>query len=140
VKVKYQIKDLRELQQWSVDHSDQFWSEVWDFFGVLGEKGDRTEIPSKLPEANYFPDAMLSHLENLLAGGGEVSVVKEADIENIGESLSHKELVNMASALINTFNKLHWRVLELEQQLLPHLQSLVLMRSCHVFLNSNQQS
>ena len=62
VKFKYQIKDLRELQQWSVDHSDQFWSEVWDFFGVIGEKGDRTEIPSQLPEARYFPDAKLSHL------------------------------------------------------------------------------
>ena len=105
VKVKYQIKDLSELQKWSVENSGQFWSEVWDFFGVIGEKGDRTEIPSKLPEAIYFPDAKLSHLENLLAGGGKVSVVKEADIENIGESLSHKELVNMVSALINTFNK-----------------------------------
>ena len=105
VKVKYQIKDLSELQQWSVEYSGQFWSEVWDFFGVIGEKGDRTEIPSKLPEAKYFPDAKLSHLENLLAGGGGVSVVKEADIENIGENLSHKELVNMVSALINTFNK-----------------------------------
>jgi acetoacetyl-CoA synthetase len=105
VKVKYQIKDLSELQKWSVENSGQFWSEVWDFFGVTGEKGDRSDTPSKLPEANYFPDAKLSHLENLLAGGGKVSVVKEADIENIGESLSHKELVNMVSALINTFNK-----------------------------------
>jgi len=105
VKVKYQIKDLSELQKWSVENSDQFWSEVWDFFGVIGEKGDRSHIPSKLPEANYFPDAKLSHLENLLAGGGVVSVVKEADIENIGENLSHKELENMVSALINTFNK-----------------------------------
>lgn len=106
VKVKYLIKDLSELQQWSVEYSGQFWSEVWDFFGVIGEKGDRTEIPSKLPEANYFPDAKLSHLENLLAGGGGVSVVTEADIENIGKNLSHKELVNMVSALINTFSNL----------------------------------
>ena len=83
VKVKYQLNDLSELQQWSVEHSGQFWSEVWDFFGVLGEKGDRTEIPSKLPEAIYFPGAKLSHLENLLAGGGGVSVVKEADIYNL---------------------------------------------------------
>jgi acetoacetyl-CoA synthetase len=105
VKVKYQIKDLSELQQWSVENSDQFWSEVWDFFGAIGKKGDHTEIPSKLPEAKYFPDAKLSHLENLLAGGGRVSVVKEADIANIGENLSHKELVNLVSALINTFNK-----------------------------------
>jgi acetoacetyl-CoA synthetase len=105
VKVKYQIKDLSELQKWSVENSGQFWSEVWNFFGVIGEKGDRSDIPSKLPEANYFPDAKLSLLENLLAGGGAVSVVKESDIGNIGENLSHKELVNMVSALIHTFNK-----------------------------------
>ena len=36
VKVKYQIKDLSELQKWSVENSGQFWSEVWDFFGVIG--------------------------------------------------------------------------------------------------------
>jgi acetoacetyl-CoA synthetase len=104
IKVKYQIKDLSELQKWSVENSGQFWSEVWNFFGVIGEKGDRSDIPSKLPEANYFPDAKLSLLENLLAGGGAVSVVKESDIENLGEPLSHKELVNMVSALIDTFN------------------------------------
>jgi len=105
VKVKYQIKDLSELQKWSVENSGQFWSEVWDFFGVIGEKGDRSHIPSKLPEANYFPDAKLSILENLLAGGGTVSVVKESDIGNIGENFTHKDLVGMVSALVNTFQE-----------------------------------
>ena len=105
VKVKYQIKDLSELQKWSVENSGQFWSEVWDFFGVIGEKGDRAEIPSKLPEANYFPDAKLSQLENLLAGGGTVSVVKESDIGNIGENFTHKDLVAMVSALLSTFKE-----------------------------------
>lgn len=105
VKVKYQIEDLSELQQWSVEHSGQFWSEVWDFFAVIGEKGDRAQIPSKLPEALFFPEAKLSHLENLLAGGGGVSVVKEADLANAGEQLTHKELVTMVSALVNTFQE-----------------------------------
>lgn len=105
VKVKYQIEDLSELQQWSVDHSGQFWSEVWDFFAVIGEKGDRAQIPSKLPEALFFPEAKLSHLQNLLAGGGGVSVVKEADLANAGEQFTHKELVTMASALVNTFQE-----------------------------------
>ena len=105
VKVKYQIKDLAELQKWSVENSGQFWSKVWDFFGVIGEKGDRAEIPSKLPEANYFPDAKLSLLENLLTGGGTVSVVKESDIGNIGENFTHKDLVAMVSALLSTFKE-----------------------------------
>ena len=105
VKVKYQIKDLSELQKWTVENSGQFWSEVWDFFGVIGEKGDRSHIPSKLPEANYFPDAKLSILENLLAGGGTVSVVKESDIGNSGENFTHKDLVAMVSALVNTLKE-----------------------------------
>ena len=103
IKVKYQIEDLQELQKWSVDQSDQFWSEVWDFFGVIGEKGARAQIPSKLPESIYFPDAKLSHLENLLSGRGVVSVVKEADTENLGELFRHQDLVEMVSALVNTF-------------------------------------
>ena len=63
---KYQIEDLNELHTWSVDNSAQFWSEVWDFFEVVGDKGNGTEIQSKLPHASYFPDAHLSVLENLL--------------------------------------------------------------------------
>lgn len=75
------------------------------FFAVIGEKGDRAQIPSKLPEALFFPEAKLSHLQNLLAGGGGVSVVKEADLANAGEQFTHKELVTMASALVNTFQE-----------------------------------
>lgn len=103
VKVKYNVADLQEMHKWSVSHSDQFWSEVWDFFGVIGEKGERAEIPSKLPETIFFPDAKLSHLENLLSGGGAVSVVEELDTENLGLVFAHEELLEMVSALVGTF-------------------------------------
>lgn len=102
---KYHIENLQELQEWSVNSSGLFWAEVWDFFEIVGEKGNRTHIPSKLPEALYFPDAKLSHLENILAGRGRVSVVKESDIENIGEQFSHQELIRVISALVNTFQE-----------------------------------
>jgi len=100
---KYQIEDLNQLHMWSVDNSAQFWSEVWDFFEVVGDKGNRTEIPSKLPHASYFPDAQLSVLENLLSGRGMVTVVKESDIENVGQEFTHEELITMVSSLANTF-------------------------------------
>jgi len=102
---KYQIEDLNKLHTWSVDNSAQFWSEVWDFFEVVGDKGNRTEIPSKLPQVFYFPDAQLSVLENILSGRGTVSIVKESDIENIGEEFTHQELIQMISALANTFKE-----------------------------------
>ena len=103
LRTKYQIEDLNEMQKWSVDHYGQFWSEVWDFFGVIGEKGSQPRTSSKLPAINFFPDAKLSHLENLLSGGGGVSVVQESDTENQGNNHKHQELINMISALISTF-------------------------------------
>ena len=103
LRTKYQIEDLNEMQKWSVDHYGQFWSEVWDFFGVIGEKGSQPRTSSKLPATNFFPDAKLSHLENLLSGGGVVSVVQESDTENQGNNHKHQELIKMISALISTF-------------------------------------
>ena len=29
------------LHQWSIDHPEAFWDAVWDFCGVVGEKGER---------------------------------------------------------------------------------------------------
>ena len=33
--------DYAALHRWSVEHSSEFWSLLWDFCGVQGEKGGR---------------------------------------------------------------------------------------------------
>jgi acetoacetyl-CoA synthetase len=103
IKAKHQVPDLQALHRWSVDHSNLFWSEVWNFFGVLGDQGNLAQVESKLPETNYFPEARLSHLENLLAGGGSVSVISESDSRNLGVELSHLDLIDKVSALAALF-------------------------------------
>jgi acetoacetyl-CoA synthetase len=102
-RVKYGVQDLQEFQKWSVDNANIFWAEVWSFFGVLGSQGKIAQISGKFPDAKYFPEAELSHLENLLAGGGSVSVVSESDSKNMGENLSHLDLVDRVSALTKVF-------------------------------------
>src|ERR1051326_7761175 len=62
----------RELHAWSVAHSDLFWSLVWDFCGVVGDKGERLVAdPDKMPGARYLPDATLNFAENLLRRSGD---------------------------------------------------------------------
>lgn len=55
------------LWQWSVDQPEAFWSELWDFCGVVGEKGGNILINGeKMPGAQWFPEARLNYAENIL--------------------------------------------------------------------------
>ncbi|MBV8744361.1 MAG: acetoacetate--CoA ligase [Xanthobacteraceae bacterium] len=57
----------RDLHAWSVKHPDLFWDLLWDFGGVIGEKGARLAIDlDAMPGAQFFPDAKLNFAENLL--------------------------------------------------------------------------
>ena len=48
------LADYRDLHAWSVAHPDLFWSLVWDFCDVIGDKGERLVADhGKMPGARY---------------------------------------------------------------------------------------
>ncbi|MCB4360201.1 acetoacetate--CoA ligase [Quatrionicoccus australiensis] len=56
-----------DLWQWSVGEPEAFWSKLWDFTGVIGEKGTKILVDrEKMPGADWFPEARLNYAENLL--------------------------------------------------------------------------
>ncbi len=65
-------QDFQSLWQWSVDHMPEFWSLLWDWHGIIGDKGDRVlDGAKKMPGAEFFPDARINFAENLLADADE---------------------------------------------------------------------
>ena len=59
--------DYHTLWEWSVEHPSDFWSAVWDFCGVIGDKGSVFLTDGhKMPGAQFFPEARLNFAENLL--------------------------------------------------------------------------
>ncbi len=61
------LENYRELHAWSVDQREAFWTLIWDYGGVIGEKGGRVAIDrDRMPGAKFFPDARLNFAENLL--------------------------------------------------------------------------
>lgn len=65
------LPDYHALWRWSVDHPEVFWSAVWKFCGVIGQRGDRVLVDGeRMPGARWFPDARVNFAENLLRGDG----------------------------------------------------------------------
>jgi acetoacetyl-CoA synthetase len=59
--------DYDALHRWSVANEPLFWSRVWDFCEVVGDKGETILADGdKMPGANWFPQAKLNFAENLL--------------------------------------------------------------------------
>ena len=84
-------RDYAALHRWSVEQPEAFWSGLWDWCGVVGERGaaavggDGTMFGTR-----YFPDARLNFAENLLAprdGAGMHALVFRRE-DGVGESVT----------------------------------------------------
>ena len=76
------LTDYASLHRWSVEEPEAFWPLVWDFCGIVGERGDRALVNGdRMPGASFFPDARLNFAENLLkhSGKGEAIVFRGED-------------------------------------------------------------
>src|SRR5215813_9614004 len=70
----------RELQEWSVAEPGAFWGSLWDYFGVLGERGDGPVLTGgQMPDVTWFPGATLNYAHNALraavADPGRIAVI-----------------------------------------------------------------
>ncbi len=75
------LADPQVLQEWSVTERGPFWSAVWDFTGIVGEKGNVIlEDDRAMPGARFFPGARLNFAENLLSRtGSEPAILFRAE-------------------------------------------------------------
>ena len=60
------LQSDNDLYEWSVNDLDGFWSSVWDYYSIIGDKGSVAYRDSTLPNADFFPEARLNFAENLL--------------------------------------------------------------------------
>jgi acetoacetyl-CoA synthetase len=92
--------DFQSIWQWSVDSSEQFWSALWDWHGVIGEKGSRILIDAeKMPGAKFFPDAKVNFAENMLHDADDTLAISAYGEDGRHQSLTRKELYNSVMAL-----------------------------------------
>ena len=60
-------RDYQDLWQWSVARPGEFWSAVWDYFDVLGDRGDGPALAGEvMPDVRWFEGATLNYARNAL--------------------------------------------------------------------------
>ena len=92
--------DYATLHEWSVAHAEEFWSRIWDFCGVVGEKGARTLVDgARMPGARWFPDGRLNFAENLLRPGSRGDAMVFWGEDRIKRRLTHEQLRHLVSRM-----------------------------------------
>ncbi len=60
------LHSQEELWQWSVDHLEDFWASIWDFFHIKASKPYQTVlVERKMPGAQWFTGAELNYAEHV---------------------------------------------------------------------------
>ena len=92
------------LHAWSVTDREKFWSLVWDFCGLIGNKGNEILANGdRMPGASFFPDARLNFAENLLWKEGEGDAIVFRGEDKVERRMSWDALRALVSRLQQAF-------------------------------------
>lgn len=107
----YDLKtqDYQTLHHWSVKETAAFWSSIWDFCDVIGDKGSRVCVnDNDMFNARFFPDAKLNFAENLLRrhDSDDAIVFWSEDKHKLHRRLCWRQLNEEVSRLQQAFKAL----------------------------------
>lgn len=85
--------DYAALHAWSCRCPEAFWPLLWDFLGIVGERGERVLVPAaSMADARWFPDARISFAENLLVRRDDATAIVAHAADGTRTTLSFRAL------------------------------------------------
>lgn len=71
------FEHYQSLWEWSVSNKEKFWDLVWDYCGVVGEKGDRIldDNGGSMYGSRFYPNGKINYAENLLKFDGDGAAI-----------------------------------------------------------------
>jgi acetoacetyl-CoA synthetase len=96
-----QFADYRELQRWSVEHLEDFWGAIWEYFDVQSSAAYESVLGNRsMPGAEWFPGAELNYAEHIFRDrdAKETALVYASEDRELAE-LSWGELTEKVAAV-----------------------------------------
>ena len=127
------LPDYAALYDWSVAHSEQFWSALWDFAEVRAQRRwDQVLLDGeKMPGARWFVGSRLNFAENLLRRRDESDALVFRNETGISRRLSFAQLYQQVAQLAATLRQLGVVAGDRVAGFMPNLpETVVAMLAC----------
>jgi acetoacetyl-CoA synthetase len=122
-KRKLDLNTYADFYRWSVEGPEDFWTDVWDFCGVIASKRGSTVLVDgqKMPGARWFPDARLNFAENLMRRGDRGDAFVLWDETGFKRRLSFSDLTSDVSRAEQALRALGLRAGDRAAAFIPNL-------------------
>jgi acetoacetyl-CoA synthetase len=118
-----------DFYRWSVENPEIFWSEVWDFCGVIASRKGSTVLVDgdKMPGAKWFPEARLNYAENLLRRGDRGDALVFWDETGFRRRVSYSDLTSDVSRAAQALVQLGLRAGDRAAAFIPNLPETAML-------------
>ena len=91
--------DYAALHRWSIEDRAAFWTAIWEYGAVIGDRGDGPALVDgdRMPGAKWFPAARLNFAENLLRRRDDAPGIVFRGEDRVRISLSFRQLHDAVS-------------------------------------------
>jgi len=122
-KHRLDLNTYPDFYQWTVDHPEEFWSEVWEWCGVIASKKGGTVLVDgdKMPGARWFPEARLNFAENLMRRGDRGDAFVLWDENGFRSRLSYADLYSEVSRAAQALQALGLRAGDRAAAFIPNI-------------------
>ncbi len=88
-----ELADSVALHRFSIERPGDFWPALWDFTGVVGDRGERAFVPGEhMRDARFFPDGTLNVVDTLLRTRDDSPAILAAREDGERSALTWREL------------------------------------------------
>ncbi len=95
------FNDYQQLWQWSVDHHNDFWKSIWEYFDILHD-GEYEEVSSNsdMPYVSWFKGTKLNYAEHVFRKENDKypAIIFKSESSHVNE-ISWKELHHQVASL-----------------------------------------
>ena len=122
-KRRLELNSYPEFYRWTVDNPEEFWSDVWDFCGVIASRRGSSVLVDgdKMPGARWFPEARLNFAENLMRRGDRGDAFVLWDERGLQRRVSFAELYSDVSRAVQALQALGLRAGDRAVAFIPNI-------------------